>query len=94
MKISVDCKQWSSCGTFDGGCCALNLFGGKPSYGCCAEECMVREPTGHDNNFKVTGLDRQTVTRGCKSCGESTMSQITAKLTPKSSEPAPPSNSE
>ena len=35
----IDCKHWSKCGSGDGGCCSLGLFGGRPSYGTCRNVC-------------------------------------------------------
>jgi hypothetical protein len=31
----VNCKHWSDCGITNGGCCGLNLYGGRPSEGTC-----------------------------------------------------------
>lgn len=31
----MSCKHWSDCGVIGGGCCSLDLFGGKPSLGVC-----------------------------------------------------------
>lgn len=33
--VSITCGHWSACDNLDGGCCALNLYGGRPSFGVC-----------------------------------------------------------
>jgi hypothetical protein len=33
--MDVKCKYWSECGVRGGGCCALGLYGGRPSVGTC-----------------------------------------------------------
>jgi hypothetical protein len=35
----INCPHWSDCGTIAGGCCALKLFGGRPSHGVCRTAC-------------------------------------------------------
>ena len=35
----IDCKNWKDCGNSTGGCCELNKFGGKPSFGTCLLAC-------------------------------------------------------
>lgn len=37
--MNIDCKYWSNCNVTGGGCCSLNLFGGKPSTGVCLTAC-------------------------------------------------------
>ncbi len=34
-SIGHPCDHWSECYVNGGGCCALNLYGGKPTYGVC-----------------------------------------------------------
>jgi hypothetical protein len=36
---TINCKHWSECGVKDGGCCSLNLYGGRPSLGTCNLSC-------------------------------------------------------
>lgn len=43
----INCQYWSSCKVVGGGCCALNLFGGKPSLGTC-RRCQKRVPLTAD----------------------------------------------
>jgi len=38
--MTIPCPHWSDCGLRHGGCCALGLFGGRPSYGVCASACI------------------------------------------------------
>lgn len=33
------CGHFNDCGRVDGGCCDLDLYGGKPSYGVCWNVC-------------------------------------------------------
>lgn len=56
--MSVYCRYWSDCGVKGGGCCSLNLYGGKPSRGVCGQ-CDKREPGLGDAVAKaldVTGV--------------------------------------
>jgi hypothetical protein len=39
------CGKWSDCGLLDGGCCALKLYGGRPSYGTC-DQCKENPAKG------------------------------------------------
>lgn len=41
------CGKWSDCGLPSGGCCALNLFGGRPGSGTCrrCEHNPARDPS-------------------------------------------------
>lgn len=39
------CDNWSECAVKGGGCCALGLYGGKPSYGICTKACPQRVVT-------------------------------------------------
>lgn len=42
--MSIDCEHWANCGICGGGCCAISLYGGRPSLGTCAV-CVQRKPT-------------------------------------------------
>jgi hypothetical protein len=44
----INCKHWSDCRVRGGGCCALGLYGGKPSEGTCTRACKKRDPVGVD----------------------------------------------
>lgn len=44
----INCKHWSDCKVPRGGCCALGLYGGKPSEGTCKKACSRRDPVGVD----------------------------------------------
>lgn len=41
----VNCKHWSNCNVSNGGCCALKLFGERPSEGTCKFVCDKKEET-------------------------------------------------
>lgn len=73
--MSIYCKHWTDCGAMGGGCCSINLHGGKPSEGVCGH-CNKREPGAGDMvamALSATGagpvIERivKAVTR--KSCG-------------------------
>lgn len=73
----ANCKHWKDCGIKGGGCCALKLFGGKPSEGVCRKACQQREAidpnipkevyTNIATYQKPKGRDRGT--RGGCGCG-------------------------
>jgi len=50
----INCRHWSDCQSPDGGCCALALYGGRPSRGICRHVCQSR----------VTSLTTGTIIRG------------------------------
>lgn len=71
----IYCRHWLDCGVKGGGCCALKLFGGKPSNGVCGV-CDKREPGLGDAVAKVldvTGIgpavERIVKAVTGKSCG-------------------------
>ncbi len=37
--MKIDCEHWKECGVNGGGCCLLNKYGGKPSWGTCRVAC-------------------------------------------------------
>ncbi len=46
--MKPDCPSWSLGGIIGGGVCAENRYGGKPSYGTCANACKE-----HDGEWRV-----------------------------------------
>lgn len=40
--VNEICDHWSDCGVKGGGCCAKNLYGGRPSLGICTRSCSSR----------------------------------------------------
>jgi hypothetical protein len=89
----IDCKHWTDCGIKRGGCCALNLHGGRPSHGVCggcdhkAELVTVSRGLG-DTVAKVadaTGLTKAVKTYerlSGKPCGCAGRQALLNKLVP------------
>jgi len=88
--ININCRHWSDCGLSGGGCCALSLYGGRPSRGICQHACQSRSGTLTAQNIihgitgitkAATGQDRasqQTIIQRTQMCRDCPHAQITA----------------
>ena len=66
------CDYWKNCGVRGGGCCSLNLYGGKPSLGVCRQCPRNTDPSWTATVGQHSGgaVERVNVVHGALGLGK------------------------
>lgn len=64
----ITCKHWSECGCTSCGCCDLDLFGGRPSYGTCLKVCDKYHGPVRGRGDLIAKITKMVGIKPCSGC--------------------------